>query len=365
MKRLVCLFCAALFLFLTACGPRAETPSPTPEPTPTAAPTPTPKPAPTPELTPTPTPEPKFYHPLTGVPVEEDLSGKKPVAVMLNNIRAALPQQGNSRADIIYEVLAEGGITRMVAIYLEVGGEESIASIRSARQYFWELAQGHDAVYVHAGGSPEFYNNKAASGAYTVDGVNGDYTSASIFWRDRYRVEGHDRFGFEHSLVTSGDAIAELLGKKDLLTHTEGYTYEMSFADDGTPAGGQAANVITAPFSSKNTVFRYDAETGLYRVEEFDAPYIDGNSNSQIAVTNVLILQTACKVYDDKGRIDVDLSSGSGYFACGGRMIPITWKKGAAKEQLRYFTADGAPLTLGRGKSYVAIIPLNRSVTAE
>ncbi len=365
MKRIVCLLCAVLLLLLAACSPGAETPSPTPEPTPTAETTPIPTPKPTPEPTPTPTPEPKFYHPLTGIPMDEDLSGKKPVAIMLNNIKAAIPQQGNSRADIIYEVLAEGGITRMVAIYLDPGDEEIIASIRSARQYFWELAQGHDAVYVHAGGSPEFYNNKAASGAYTVDGVNGDYTSASIFWRDRYRVEGHGKFGFEHSLVTSGEAIKELLEKKGLLTHTEGYSYEMAFADDGTPVDGQDASVITATFSSKTTTFRYDKASGLYGVEEYDAPYIDGNDNSQISVTNVLILQTACSVYDDKGRIDVDLSSGNGYFACGGKMIPITWQKGKAKEQLRYFTSDGQPLTLGRGKSYVAIIPLSRSVTAE
>ena len=156
-----------------------------------------------------------------------------------------------------------------------------------------------------------------------------------------------------------------MLNDKGLLTHTEGYTYEMAFADDGTPTGGQDANVITATFSNKTTTFRYDAATGLYMVEEYGGAYIDGNTKEQIAVTNVIVLQTSCKTYDEKGRIDVDLSSGSGYFACGGKMIPITWKKGAAKQQLRYFTADGQPLALGRGKSYVAIIPLNRSVTAE
>ncbi len=364
MKRLICLLCALSLLFLAACSPGAETPSPTPEATPTAAPTLAP--TPTPEPTPTPTPEPEFYHPLTGLPVEEDLSDKKPVAVMLNNIKAAMPQQGNSGADIIYEVLAEGGITRMVAIYLDPSEVGIIGSVRSARQYFWELAQGHDAVYIHAGGSPEFYDNKARAGAFTVDGVRGKYSSASagMFWRDYDRIPGK-QYAMEHTLVTSGEAILNMLNDTGLLTHTEGYTYEMAFADDGTPAGGQDASVITAAFSKKSTVFRYDPESRLYRVEEYDAPYIDGNSNEQIAVTNVLVLQTSCKVYDDKGRIDVDLTSGGGYFACGGKLIPIRWEKGKAASQLRYFTEDGQPLALGRGKSYVAIIPTNRTVTVE
>lgn len=360
MKRFVCLFCALLLLLTAACSPSAEAPSPTPEPTST------PEPVPAPEPTPVSTPEPEFYHPLTGVPVEEDLSGKKPVAVMLNNIRAAMPQQGNGGADIIYEVLAEGGITRMLAVYLDAKGAGTIGSVRSARQYFWELAQGHDAVYIHAGGSPEFYANKASAGAFTVDGVNGPYSGASagVFWRDFDRVPGKT-YATEHTLVTSGEAIVDLLDDTGLLAHTEGYTYEMAFTDDGTPANGQDAGVITAAFASKTTTFRYDPGSGRYKVEEYDAPYIDGNSDEQIAVTNVFVLQTACRTYDEKGRIDVDLSSGGGYFACGGRIIPITWEKGAASEQLRYFTSDGRPLTLGRGKSYVAIIPLNRSVTVE
>lgn len=112
-------------------------------------------------------------------------------------------------------------------------------------------------------------------------------------------------------------------------------------------------------------VFHYDAATRLYAVEEYGQPYIDGNDNTQVAVTNLLVLQTTCNVVDDKGRITVDLSSGSGWFACGGKMAPITWQKGDANQQLRYFNEDGSPLTLGVGKSYVCIIPTNRTVTAE
>lgn len=363
MKRIVCLFSALLLLILLlpACKDTTGGPTAAPEATVTPAPE-TPSPAPTPE----PTPEP-IREPLTGLPCGEDLSGVRPVAVMLNNLKAALPQQGNSRADIIYEVLAEGGITRMLAVYQHPETLGLIGSVRSARQYYWELAQGHDAVYIHAGASPEFYETKSRLGLFTVDGVNGKYgqAGAGMFWRDRNRIAGH-RYAFEHSLLTSGEAITNMLAKEDKAAHKEGYRYEMAFAEDGTPAGGQSAVTVTVPFSNyKSGVFRYDAAKKLYLVEEYGQPYIDGNDNSQVAVTNLLVLQTTCTVVDDKGRITVDLSSGSGWFACGGKMVPITWQKGGADQQLRYFSGDGSPLVLGAGRSYVCIIPTSRTVTAE
>ena len=362
MKRTICLFSALLLLFLLlpACGDTSGDPTDTPS----AEPTATPEPIASLEPTPEPTSEP-IREPLTGLPCGEDLSGVRPVAIMLNNLKAALPQQGNSQADIIYEVLAEGGITRMLAVYQHPENVGLIGSVRSARQYYWELARGHDAVYIHAGGSPEFYETKSRLGLFTVDGVNGRFSGNGTFWRDRDRIAGH-HYAVEHSLLTSGETIAAMLTKEDKTTHEEGYRYEMTFAEDGTPAGGQNAVTVTVPFSNyKSGVFRYDAVKKQYLVEEYGQPYIDGNDNSQVAVTNLLVLQTTCTVVDDKGRIVVDLSSGSGWFACGGKMVPITWNKGSADQQLRYYSQDGSPLTLGVGKSYVCIIPASRTVTAE
>ena len=362
MKRITCLLCALLLLLSAGCG--SKNPDPTAEPTQTVPVSAAPE---TPEPTPTPTPEPAFHHPLTGLPCEEDLSQKRPVAVMLNNLKAAQPQQGNSQADIIYELLAEGGITRMLAVYLEPEGLGLIGSVRSARQYYWEIAKGHDAVYIHAGGSPEFYNTKESLGLFTVDGVRGYYSGrdAGMFWRDRDRVAGH-HYDFEHSLLTSGEAIAAMLEKENRGVHKDGYSYQMAFADDGTPAGGASALTVTVPFSSYKTgVFRYDPENGAYLVEEYGEPYIDGNDGSQVSTVNLLALQTTYKVLDNAGRVRVGLESGKGWFACGGKIVPITWEKGGADQQLRYFTQDGQPLTLGRGNSYVCFIPTSRTVTAE
>lgn len=363
MNRILCLLCALMLLPLAACGVEKDSePSPLPSETAPATIVPESK-----EPLPTPTPAPAFYHPLTGMPSNEDYSGRRPVAVMLNNLKTALPQQGNGQADIIYELVAEGGITRMLAVYQDPSLLGLIGSVRSARQYYWEIAEGHDAVFIHAGGSPEFYNTKNSKNLFTVDGVQGYYSSkdAGMFWRDRDRIAGR-HYDFEHSLLTSGEAITDMLAQRELEEHSAGYAYEMTFADDGTPTGGSKVATVTVPFSSYKTgVFRYDVRSGLYLAEEYGDPYIDGNDNSQVSVTNLIILQTTYVVQDDAGRVKVDLSSGSGWFACGGKMVPITWEKGSASEQFHYFAEDGSPLILGRGKSYVCVIPTSRSVSVE
>ncbi len=365
MKRIICLLLTAvLALSLCACSGGKNDPEPTQTAEPSA--TVTLEPSETPQPSEEPSPEPAFRGPLTGLPMDEALAGQKPVAVMLNNIKAAMPQQGNSRADIIYEVLAEGGITRMLGVYEDIASVGYIGSVRSARLYYLELALGHDAAFVHAGGSPEFYEYREKWGLTTADGVKGYYSGSGLFWRDRERIAGH-YYAYEHSLLTSGEKIAEILSARGLMgAHKAGYTYEMDFAEDGTPTGGQAAAVVTVPFSaSKTTTFRYDAASGLYLAEQYGGAMTDGNDGAQVSVTNVLVLRTKCTVVDDKGRLTVDLSEGEGWFACGGQLVPIKWEKGDRGSQLRYFTADGQPLTLGRGRSYVCIIPLTREITVE
>jgi hypothetical protein len=112
--------------------------------------------------------EPQFVSPLTGLAIPEEDVGKRPVAVMLNNLKAAMPQYGVSSADIIYEVPAEGGITRMLAVFQSMEGVGRIGSVRSARPYFLDLAQGLDAIFLHAGGSEQAYSDIKTRGRHRL-----------------------------------------------------------------------------------------------------------------------------------------------------------------------------------------------------
>ena len=133
---------------------------------------------------PEPQPEPKFPYtnPLTGEGLNEDISGKRPIAVMFNNLRKALPQIGIAQADVIYEIVAEGGITRMMGVFQNLEGVGDLGSIRSARDYYVSLALGHDAIYIHAGGSPQAYDAFDSWGITHIDFVNGPY--GKMCWRD-------------------------------------------------------------------------------------------------------------------------------------------------------------------------------------
>ena len=150
-RTLTILLAAWMLLALAGCGGKPD-PEPAPVPAENEYPAPPPEPDPEPYI-------PAGRNPLTGLPMEPEYENLRPIAVMLNNLKAAQPQLGISQADIVYEIPVEGGITRMLCLYQTVEGIETLGSVRSARPYFVELALGHDAVYVHAGGSQEAYSN--------------------------------------------------------------------------------------------------------------------------------------------------------------------------------------------------------------
>ena len=360
-KRILFLLSVILLLSLAACGVHSAA-EPQPEAQPEQQELPAPDPDPEPDPEPEPDPDPAGINLLTGLPIEPEYENNRPVAVMFNNLRAALPQLGVGQADIIYEVPAEGGITRMLGVFQTLEGVGNLGSIRSVRPYYLELALGHDALLVHAGGSPEAYQDIAAWGVNNMDGVNGG-SDARIFWRDAVRRKSA---GYEHSLLTSGENVLNYLAKgRYRLTHKDGYQYPVVFSDDGTPVSGTAAKHITLRYTQYKTgVFDYDAETKRYLVSEYGKAYKDGNTDEQIGVTNVLILETDIHAIagDSAGRIRVRTTgTGSGTYFCGGQSVRIQWSKSDRNSPFVYTLSDGTPLSLGKGTSYVCLISTKTS----
>ena len=356
-KRVLAMFLAAMMVVsLTGCGEKEEPAVPVSEPEPIQEPEPVPEPEPEPE------PEtyiPAGTNPLTGLPMEPEYEANRPVAVMFNNLKAAQPQLGVSQADIIYEVPAEGGITRMLGVFQSLEGVGILGSIRSSRPYYLELALGHDALYVHAGGSPEAYQDIPAWGVDNMDGVNGG-SDAKIFWRDAERRKTMD---YEHTLVTSGEKIQAYMEEHFRTEHKEGYSYVQAFSEDGTPVGGAAAEKVSVKFSNYKTgTFTYDAATGTYLASQYGGPYTDGDTGAQVSATNLLVLKTTTKVLDSVGRLSVNLTAGEGTYFCGGKAVPIQWSKADRNSQFIYTLTDSTPLTMGRGSSYVCIIDARTGV---
>jgi hypothetical protein len=361
MKRFISLLLIiALCLSVGACTTRPEEPVETPDETPEETAEPTAEP--TPEATPTPTPEePEETEPLyrdffDGEGLDEQ-DYTRPFAVMINNINVAQPQCGIGDADIIYEVLAEGGITRMMAIFSHVKDAGVIGSMRSIRTYYVDIAMAYQAVAVHAGYSQQAISRIRSNGVDNICGVTGSYASET-FYRDTSRMS----YGIEHSLFTTGEKLyncADKLGYA--LTVDEDYSNGLSFVKDGTPEDGEAANSINVSFSGyKTTKLTYHDDTELYTAVQHGGDYIDGDTGDNVTFTNVLVLSAATKTIDDYGRLDVTLTgTGTGYFACGGKYVEIIWSRDSLNDPFTYTLTDGTPLDIGVGKTYIAIIATN------
>ena len=153
-KRLLSAALAAALLFtLTACGKKEEPAQSAASGSDASASTPAETPDP-PQEEPVTEPELPYRNPLTGEGVAQDISGDRPVAIMLNNLKKALPQLGVSQADIIYEMPAEGGITRMMAVFQSLDGVGDLGSVRSARDYYVSLATAWTPFLSTPGAAP-------------------------------------------------------------------------------------------------------------------------------------------------------------------------------------------------------------------
>jgi len=374
MRRLLPLL-LILVVLLSACAkpPVETTPTDTQG---TVPPTTTTPPTTQPPATTTPTdpsqpdgtqPELNYQHPLTGEALAEPML-QRPVAVMLNNIKAAMPQHGVSQADILYEVLAEGGITRCVGIYTDLESVEKIGSIRSARKYYIDLALGYGAAYVHAGGSEEA--DRFLSTLKNMDLDAG--LSATYFYRDQDRL--NSGYSLEHTLFSSGEKILAFANQRGVTTSLDAEkTYGMSFDDDKVIAG-KSAKKVTAYFNmggkpgsyTKSTAFTYDGKTKLYSAAQHGGDYIDGNTKKAIAFRNVVVLHASNSLQSDKYHLTVETTgTGTGYFACNGQLVEINWSRKTVNDPFTFTLANGNPVTFGVGATYIGIVPTNATVTFE
>ncbi len=308
--------------------------------------------------------QPTLYpNPLTGISEKTDVSNQRPVAVMINNAKAALPQMDIGKADIIYECNMEGGYTRLMCLFSHPELLKNLGSVRSSRDYFLDLAQNHDAIYFHAGGSPGAYAQIKARGIQNIDGVNGYIKNT--FYRDNTRRK---QLGYEHSLMINGEGIARAIEAKKYRTELKnGFTSPLHFAEQVYTPTQMAANDVKVKYSGYITAeFVYHSDTKLYTRNQFDKPHIDGSTGQQLAFTNVLVLFAPERTIagDNKGRIAVDLvGSGSGYYITGGMAEHITWKKSGRDNAMTLWRENGEPLFINRGKSFISIAPLSAKKT--
>lgn len=358
MKKLLPLF-LILCLLLCACGGNSQeetTEAATTEPETTEAVTTEPETT-EPETTEAPT-EP--FNPLNGETLAEPYTGRI-FGTTINNVSPALPYQGVSQADMFFEFLINDNATRCLALFTDVQSVPSIGSVRSSRMNFVDICQAYDVILGHAG-----YGNSVQD-ALNSRGVDHLHLGNTAGYRDQNRLNsGYD---LEHTLFVNGQDFFDAAVKAGYeVTQPAGKDYGLTFTEDGTPAGGEAASEVHISFWGKMTHFYYNAETGKYDLYLHGSYIIDENNGEQIAFENLIIIKcpVANQLFGGYPYHYADvLGSGDGYFACNGQIIPIKWVHENEEDPFTYTLADGTPLNLGVGSSYVALAPIESEFTYE
>jgi len=318
---------------------------------------------PLPETLPPPPPPVKpvvYTNPLTGLECSKEVSTQRPAAIMMNNIAQAAPQDGISKADILYECLVEGGITRLVMLTTDYSKLDVIGSVRSSREYYLDFIQNHDAIYFHAGGSNKAYDEIDKRKIDSFDAVR--MYLPDTFYRDEIRLE---TMGLEHSLVTTGNRIKNtirMFGTRTTLKSD--FVNPFVFPEDNepiVPEGNEASCVKLTYSSYQEPYFKYDSRTNTYKRWQFGAPHIDRMTEDQLEFTNIIvILCYQSGALNSSGNIDVNCTGdGEGYYISNGKYIRIKWEKADGDTPIKLFNTDGSQLIINKGKTYMGIINKN------
>ena len=355
MKKLTALL-LVLCLLLCGCGKSADV-AEAPTETPTEAPTETPTEASTEAPTEEPTEPPVLYrHPMTGEPLDEVFT-TRPVVSTVNNVPKALPQHSISSADILYEIETEGNATRGLAFFTDLSQVGPLGSIRSARTYLSSIAASYDAVLVHVGASDyarngqyDVYGNRFSGWQHIDLGIKAQYS-----YRDQARLDAG--YAWEHTLFSSGELLATAMEEMGYETSKEeGYDFGLTFSEE-PEFNGDSASAITVTFQGgKTTTMTLNEATGLYEASQYGEPWIDGGNDTVLSFRNVLVLKADRSRPYGKNSFYEFFTTGEGYFACDGKITKILWSRESVDAPFSYTYEDGTPITLGVGKSYVAVL---------
>lgn len=288
--------------------------------------------------------------------LSEAAIGKRPVAVMINNVEDALPQYGISQADVIFELPVEGDLTRLMALYADYTQVPDICAIRSCRYYYPAIAKGFDAFYVHWGidQTVESYVKSIQPDKY--DGMSND---GGLFGRDSARRSAG--YSLEHTGYFKGTKFASVVdssGDRVALKDAKKGT-AFKFVDYGklvTPTGG-TCNSVAIRFGACNSKFTYNAETNTYYKSMNGHKHVDGKTGEQLSFTNVFVLETSISVRDSIGHKNLNWqgsSSAKGYYISNGAVQRIRWSQSSESSYLKFYDENGNELEINRGKSYIA-----------
>ncbi|HLS07471.1 DUF3048 domain-containing protein [Lentibacillus sp.] len=301
----------------------------------------------------------KNTFPLTGIHTDQHVDNRI-VSVMVNNHRKARPQSGLSKADIVFEILAEGQITRLLAIY-QSELPDVAGPVRSAREYYFELANGYDSLYIYHGAA-DFVNDMIRNlGTEHLDGAVYD-NNGRLFKRESFRNAPHN------SYLQFG-AVYDVAEEKGYDVRQEYEPLPFTTEEEADNVSGDPAANVEIDYSGSSlryvVEYVYDENNGTYTRYSDGEKSTELNSGQSITADNIFIVETPHQVIDDAGRRKIDLTSGGdAYLIQKGKIRHVQWEN---RDGRIIPVKDGKPVKFVPGKTWINIVPstpgLTQSVT--
>ncbi len=288
---------------------------------------------------------------LTGEMVDVSIGNRRPVAVMMSNDKAALPQYGINRAGIVYEAPVEGGMNRYMAIIEDYDDLNRIGSVRSCRTYYTYFAREFDAIYAHYGQS-----TFAKPYLTNVDNINGLETIGSVaFFRSKDRKSPHNAY-------TSGERLNQSIIKLGYSEEYDpSYRGHYRFARNGHDVTLERASGVCDAYKVypgyvlSKPWFEYHEEDGLYYRYQYGEPHM--GDEGQIKVKNIILQYCPAAHYATTEYLNINVQDDSyGFFVTEGRGIPIKWSKDGEFGPTHYYDMENNEIILNQGKTWVCII---------
>ena len=294
---------------------------------------------------------------LTNEWVDEALKDQRPIAVMIDNEKTALPHYGVSQSDVVYEMTnstANDGVTRLMVLVKDWASIKQLGSIRSVRPTNLQLCTEWNAVICHDGGpfyiddylAKDYVENFSGTFSRVDNGKSREFTEyilegdieKNFSSHSGYSKTYNDYYPGAHYQFTSASQPNELA--------------EYSDATDATH--------IQMPYKHNKPYLDYDEAEGVYYYSEYGQKHTDpGNGDKQLSFKNLLIQNCRYVQFDENGYMmfhSIDYNR-DGYYITNGKCIPITWSKEDELTPTRYYDSDGNEIVLNTGTTYVALVP--------
>lgn len=285
---------------------------------------------------------------------------ERPIAVMIDNHKGAWPHAGLNDAYCVYEIIVEGGETRLMALFKNASDDLQIGPVRSARHYFIDYALEHDAIYTHYGWSPQAESDIST---YHVNNINGISQSEKDFWRIKKKAA-------PHNVLTSIKDIKEIAAKKGYSLTSNKQSPLHYVAQEVELNSEMLANKVTIPYSTLHTTsYVYNPETKRYTRYARGVKQTDYTTGEDITTKNIIITFAENYTLNDGENKDRqglrETGTKKGYYITNGKVEEITCTKEARTSQTIYQDLNGNVIDVNDGNTFIHICPIDAEVTFE